>query len=405
MSPDRKGSVVFVVIGDTKIADHVCALLQKRYAEVVRLRSPDDAEILTALDAGTSAVAVLAHDDVEALRYALVVAHASPNARLVVTVFDRTIGEELSRLLPQTRVKSPGEIAAPVLVGHLLEPAMLVEADGTRVWTPTSRQRRVARWGRLTGQLRPHDGSTFLLFTGLLGLGVTLGADWLWLAHHHRNTPATAFYEAARTVATVGPADAGVESSNYLVASALGMLGTIAFTAIFTAGMVERMLSPRLVGVLGRRTLPRAGHVIVVGMGQVGFRLCSELRRLGVPVVAVERKSDAAGVQLARRSGIPVVIADGTERATLERLRVDKAVGIAAVGSNDLDNLAVAIAAHGTSRRARVVIRAGEHEAVAETRSLFRLGGVCDVAMLSAQYVTDCLTQGPIATEPKRSYR
>ena len=63
------------------------------------------------------------------------------------------------------------------------------------------------------------------------------------------------------------------------------MLVTVVFTAMFTAGVVDRLLGPRLVGLVGPRALPRTGHVVVVGMGQVGLRLCAELRDLGVAVV------------------------------------------------------------------------------------------------------------------------
>jgi len=61
------------------------------------------------------------------------------------------------------------------------------------------------------------------------------------------------------------------------------MISTLVWTAIFTAGLVDRLLEPRLLGLYGRRKAPRSGHVIVVGMGQVGVRLCAEIRRLGIP--------------------------------------------------------------------------------------------------------------------------
>jgi hypothetical protein len=81
-------------------------------------------------------------------------------------------------------------------------------------------------------------------------------------------------------VATVGPAEAHGAPAGYKLLAAAMMLATIVFTAVFTAGIVNRLLEPRLVGLVGSRTLPRAGHVIVVGLGQVGLRLCEELRSL-----------------------------------------------------------------------------------------------------------------------------
>lgn len=224
------------------------------------------------------------------------------------------------------------------------------------------------------------------MLTGLLGMLAALLGDLAWLlalGHH----PAQALFDAARVVATVGPATAPAHSTVYPVLASAVMLSTIVFSAMFTAGLIDRMLGPRLVGLIGPRTLPRSGHVIVVGIGQVGLRLCGELRRLGIPVVGVERDPGAPNVRIARSLGIPVLAGHGGDRAVLEKLHLPRARALAAVGSDDLDNIAVAIAAQGVSPGTRVVLRAGEHEAIAETRSLLPLGTIRDVTSLSAAYV------------------
>lgn len=66
---------------------------------------------------------------------------------------------------------------------------------------------------------------------------------------------------------------------------------------------------------------------------------------------------------------------------------MDHALALAAVGSADLDNLAVAVAARGVDHHARVVIRMGEQESVSESAALLPLGALCDVTELSAAYV------------------
>lgn len=399
--PDLPDGRAFVVIGETNLARRVCASLLESAHTVQHLTAPRDHELREALDPEPDAVAVLLHDDVAALRYALAVAHICERTPITVTIFDRTVADELLRLLPQCHVTSPAELAAPVLAGPCLEAgisalhrkegathAIRVADDGpvsSLPWQP-ERTPLWARIGRLAGQLRSHDGGTRILLLGLLGMLAALIVDLTWLlaiGHH----PASALFDAARVVATVGPAVAPDHSVGYSVLASVLMLATVVFGALFTAGVVERMLGPRLVGLVGPRTVPRSGHVIVVGMGQVGLRLCGELRRLGVPVLGVERDPAAPGIRLARQLGIPVLTGHGGDRAVLEKLRLHKARALAAVGSDDLDNIAVAIAAHGVAPDTGVVLRAGEHEAIAETRSLLPLGAVRDVTSLAAAYV------------------
>jgi Trk K+ transport system NAD-binding subunit len=112
-------------------------------------------------------------------------------------------------------------------------------------------------------------------------------------------------------------------------------------------------------------------------------------------VVGVERDPQAPNLRIARTLGIPVVVAHGGDRAVLERLRLHRAQALAAVGSDDLDNIAIAVAAHGVAPGTRVVLRAGEHEAIAETRSLLPLGTTRDVTGLSTTYVVARLLGTP----------
>jgi len=58
------------------------------------------------------------------------------------------------------------------------------------------------------------------------------------------------------------------------------------------------------------------------------------------------------------------------------------------MGSEDLDNIEVAIAALALAPDLRVVLRAGDDDVITETRSLFRIGEVRNVSALTAFAVT-----------------
>ncbi len=395
----------YVVIG-SEAARRVCGSLQSAGNVVCHMTQPTDEELRQALDREVAGVAVLFDDDVESLRYALAVEHICPSVTLVVTVFDRTVADQLERTVPNCRVTSPADVAAPVLLAACLQPGLLAlnptssghvgahwEEDAVRLETyrPPRSLRYRARLGKIRGQLRPHDGSSRIMLTGLAGLFAVLLADWTWSVTLNHRPPVEALFEAARTLAAVGPATAHGGSA-YLVFTSIAMLITIVFTAVFTAGMVDRLLAPRSIGMVGPRALPRSGHVVVVGLGQVGFRLCTRLQRLGLGVIGVERNPAAPNLRLAKALGIPVVIADARDKFVLRKLGLNTAQAMAAVASDDLDNIAVAVAARAVAPDLRVVIRAGDHEAITETQSLFSIGIVHDLASLSAAYTTASLT-------------
>ena len=377
---------------------------------VTHLLRPSEHDLKLALAGEVDAVAVLVRGDVIALRYALLSEHLRPGIRLVATLFDATLSDQLRRVVPNSHITSPADAAVPSIVGACFADDVLAiyrSVDGLTQLTQSSgsihatplpsrdRQRRTAL-RRVAVGTRIYDDSSRILLYGLAGLVVVLVSDWLvsaWLLHRGL---LVSFYSAARVIATVGPGDADVNGQRwYMAVAGILMLITIVLTAIFTAGIVNRALSSRSVGLIGRRIVPRRNHVVIVGLGQVGLRLATKLKALGTPVVVVERDPNATNLRLARQAHIPVLIAHAEDRALLMRLRLSHARALAAMGADDLDNVEVAIAALAVAPDLRVLLRAGENDVISETRSLFGIGQVHDVAALTAAAVALSLLGEP----------
>ena len=399
-----------LLIGDLEVTRTTCALLTGRGVEVVHLLEPSDLELRTRLDATVDAVAVLVRSDVTALRYVLLVEQIRPGIRLVATVFDRTLAQRLRDVVPNCTVRSPADIAVPSIAAACLggpalavdltgpEPRVLVrETDGELRFVPYHRSGRgpLCRLRDAVGQFRVHDDATRVLLLGLTALLLVLVTDWLLSVTALHQSPAAALYAAARVVTTVGPGEADVEGRTWYLLLASGfMLLTVIVTAVFTAGVVDRVRSARSLALVGRRVPPRRDHVVVVGLGQVGIRLAMALRQLRVPVLAIERDADATNLRLARTSGVPVLTGQGQDVEVLRRVGVRRARAVAAMSSGDLDNVEVAIAASAVAPEIPIALRAGESAIIAETRSLFRIGEVRDVSGLTAASVVARLT-GP----------
>ena len=76
----------FLLIGESNLARHMTALLARDGHTITVLATPDDATLRVALQAETyDGIAVVTHDDVVALRYALTAAHPPPWQPTVVT--------------------------------------------------------------------------------------------------------------------------------------------------------------------------------------------------------------------------------------------------------------------------------------------------------------------------------
>lgn len=390
-----------LVLGEGRLIDVVRRALDDVAADVVHLRAPADREIRRALTPDIDAVVVISRDDRVSLRLALVVEGVRPGVRLIVTIYNRDLGAQVRRAVRNVRVMSMADIVAPALAGPCLAEDLLAVHRTEGPHAPPLGVRagpdgpRFAplppRPGRLLASLRanaasilhPYELSAKTLLAGLLGFLAILLADAIvvGLALHE---PATkAVFLATRAIVTVGPNEAIDHGPGWLLPfSTITMLAALAFTAIFTAGLINRLMGPRLVAIAGPRSMPRRDHVVVVGLGQVGLRLCLMLRELGIPVVAVERDPDADNVDRARRYRIPVVIGGGGSRGVLSRLCLRRARALAAVTSDEIENISTAVAALSLREDLPTVLRAGSGDVMDETRALFRIGVVRDVYLI-----------------------
>lgn len=408
MAPQDAGGQLrgghLVLVGDDELTAAVAEYAADWGAAVTRLLSPTADELNDELSTQVDAVVVVSHDDIRALRYALLVEHARPGIRLLVTLFDKTVASEVVRSVPNCAVIGMTDALVPALLGpciaeHLVAlcrtggggyvgvnrtPAGLRAQPLSRIGVSAWRQ----AWDWIYAQFRPIEGNSRALLVGLLGLVSVFLLDTALAALVLGKPVVVSAWHSAMVLTTVDGGAGGHEPTWLLLLSTFTLLCVLGFTALFTAGLIDRVTSVRFTGIVGGRAVPRRGHVIVVGLGQVGVRLCLELQRLGIGVVAVERDPTAPAVPLAKSLGIPVMFGRGGDRFLLRKLALHRARAIVAVSSNVLENIAVAVAARAVAPEQRIVLRAGGDEDVTtESQSLFRIGTACDVNHVGGSYI------------------
>lgn len=130
------------------------------------------------------------------------------------------------------------------------------------------------------------------------------------------------------------------------------------FTAIFT----NYLLKARLRGVFEERRIPDGGHVVVCGLGNIGYRCVQELRKLDIQVVAVERAGDNPFAVTVRQLGAAVVVGDATLPEVLAQARAGSARAVIAATASELVNLEIALIVREQNPAQRVVVRITDPE-------------------------------------------
>lgn len=372
----------------------ISALARVRVLEYPELSSQafTDADVASA-----RALAVVWQDDVGNLHAGLRAQELNPGLRLVLAIFNRRLGDHIRMLFPDCTVLSGTAMAAPSFVAAALgEPApshirvqrrtlyvarpadvapgavicglatpaddqssplllppgtgaadlVLAVADGTPR-NPLTRHRHPLRAaGGLARRLVVHKFG--LVFTALLAvIGVGFG---LLLAKPYPLGDAAYLTVMDLTgSALTGSGVAGAEKISQVLLTVDGM----AFIPVITAIVV----GARLTGRVRRAPRPRGGHVIVVGLGNVGTAVTGQLHDLGFDVVCVDNSPNAPGIPMARQLGLPVVIGDAFLEETLRQADLDTCLALVSVTSSDIVNLETALNARALREDVRIVLR------------------------------------------------
>jgi len=127
-----------------------------------------------------------------------------------------------------------------------------------------------------------------------------------------------------------------------------------------------------------------SNHVVLVGLGKLGYRTYGLLRRLNEPVVVVEKNADCQFVEEVRRDQAPLFIADARRDAVLADVNIAKAKSIILATDDDLANLEVALDARRINPGIRVVLRMFDQNMADKIRDGFNIYTAMSQSAISA---------------------
>ena len=98
-------------------------------------------------------------------------------------------------------------------------------------------------------------------------------------------------------------------------------------------------------------------HIVLVGLGHLGYRVAQKLHEMGRNVAVIDKKAAGQTMIATRKMGIPVIEEDAINATALEGANIKKAHTIILASQNDSMNLQIALKARSLNPKILVVIR------------------------------------------------
>jgi Trk K+ transport system NAD-binding subunit len=369
------------------------------------------------------ALVVTEDDDVGNLHAALAAQELNPALRMRLRMFNRELGRRVQELFEDCQVFDSAALAVPAFVSAALlqdwqqrvevdgrtlvvrraaatEPGVLlplarVHPDGTADLFPDTDERLLCLAEAPTARRTPHPerpaleppGRLAAAWTVLLradvrlrvmtaivfGLTVTGIVIFWWFSEQDLDL-IDAIYFTVTIMTTTGFGDIHLRDAPpplQLYGVALMLSGTAALAILF-ALITDALISARLARVLGAN-IPRGlrDHVVVCGLGNIGYRIVEQLHDLGVPVVTAELQESNRYLPAVRRLGVPVLVGDIRLPETLQTLHVGRARSVVVVTSSDIVNLETALNVQALAPEVRVVQRLFDPDLAARVERAF----------------------------------
>jgi Trk K+ transport system NAD-binding subunit len=293
-----------------------------------------------------SAVYVVTEQESLNIRIALAVRSVSAQVPVIITLQQSRLGRKLARHLERFSFISPSELAAKQFVDSLDAPS-----PGPAMHTAPQQS------GDAEVTL-PRRIDPLLLYA--ISAALTMAALATVYFHFAERLPwMDALYFVVTLMATVGFGDINLRESSDLskVIGVLLMAASITNTAILFALVTDSLLRHRLALAFGRRRIKDRDHVVVVGMGAVGFQVVEELIRRKEKVVIIDNNPNGRFMPAIYAQGVRSVIGDARVERTLRDAGLTGARALMSVTSDDLTNLEIALNARSLTPHLRVVLR------------------------------------------------
>lgn len=114
-------------------------------------------------------------------------------------------------------------------------------------------------------------------------------------------------------------------------------------------------------------------HIVLCGLGRVGFRIVQELIAAGETVVAIEKDGDSVFVEELQDKDVPVLIGDARLKRNMQLAHLEHAKAVICATNDDLANLDAALTAREIKPEIRVVLRLFDETLATKVASQFKM--------------------------------
>jgi TrkA-N domain/Ion channel len=318
-------------------------------------------------------------DDKEETNLQLIIALTAFGKNLPITasLFNEKLIPHLSNSNPNLIILNRAKIAAPIFINGIY-----IALQRDIITTQNS----------IEAAVKETKKDTLIYKLAFAFIMVLLFCIWYFFTFE-KFSFINAVYFVVTTASTVGYGDL-----NLLTASNTGkivgiglMISTTIFVWLIFSLTIDYFLKQRIELALGRIKYKTKNHIIVCGLGKVGYFIVEQLLTKGEKVIIIEINEDSKHINYFRGLGAEVYIGDARQSKVMKDVNVEDAKALLSVIDNDALNLEIGLNARYLQPNLRLVLRIFDEEMTKHIKGLLNIELAYSASTIALQKIYEIL--------------
>jgi siroheme synthase (precorrin-2 oxidase/ferrochelatase) len=278
---------------------------------------------------------------------------------MYASLFNENLIPHLQQISSHLTILNRAKIAAPIFVAA-------IEKKLERKEMPTS---------NVHFQNEQGNKKNSLIFKLVISL---LGVLFLAISYFHvveKMSIIDSIYFVVTTATSTGYGDINLLKSPYYskIAGIILMLSSTIFIWMIFSLTIDSFLKQRMQIALGRKKYSLKGHVILCGLGKVGYFIIEELLQKNEKVIIVEINENSKHIEHFKSLGAEVYIGDAKSFKVMNDVNVREAKALLTVIDDDATNLEIALNARSINQHLRIILRIFDEEMTKHIKGLLNI--------------------------------
>jgi hypothetical protein len=289
---------------------------------------------------------------------------------IVASLFNENIIPHLQSQNNNITVLNPAKIAAPFFVAELYKP---LSRETNAVVVNKRRLPKIKKHLTLVQKM-------------LIGFVLLITAAVTFFHYKQNLSWVDSLYFVIVTVATVGYGDINlVEASvEAKLAGIFLILSSTVFIWMIFSLTVDRIIKNQAILELGRKKYNYENHVVLCGLGRLGYFIAEELLAKNERLIIIEKNEEGIYLDYFRQRGAKIYIGDAKINKVLKDVNIVKAKALISVVSNDAVNLEIGLIARTYEPDLRLILRIFDEQMADKLKNYLNMH-----IALSASYIAD----------------